>query len=338
MGALIRRVTAWALQLKLVRAFLHYSEHRGAQLADSITYRALFSIFAGVLLGFSLAALWLAGNPEAWRALVSAVDAAVPGLVGDGGVVDVTDIQAPAGLTIAGVLSAIGLVGAGIGAIGSTRSALRIIGDRVHDDVFWAWVLLRNLGLAVAIAVGLVASAGVTFLGTAFLGVVEGWLGPGAGALSAWATRILSIVVVLILDTAIVAVLFVVLSGVRASRRAVLTGAILGGVGLTVLQQLSGLFVGGASSNPLLASFASLVALLLWVNLSAQVILIASSYIVVGAEEESDRVRARHGASTFAQRRVRRAEDAVRLAGEELQLARAEEEKERTALREAARG
>ncbi|MBN9191035.1 YihY/virulence factor BrkB family protein [Microbacterium sp.] len=338
MAALIRRVTAWALQLKLVRAFLHYSEHRGAQLADSITYRALFSIFAGVLLGFSLAALWLSGNPEAWRALVSAVDAAVPGLVGDGGVIDVTVIQAPAGLTIAGVLSLIGLVGAAIGAIGSARSALRILGDRAHDDVFWGWVLLRNLGLAIAIAIGLVASAVVTFLGTAFLGVVEDWLGPGAGALSAWATRILSIVVVLILDTAIVAVLFVVLSGVRAPRRAVLTGSILGGIGLTVLQQLSGLFVGGASSNPLLASFASLVALLLWVNLSAQVILIASSYIVVGAEEASDRVRARHGASTFAQRRVRRAEDAVRLAGEELRLARAEEEKERTALREAARG
>ncbi|MBN9170260.1 MAG: YihY/virulence factor BrkB family protein, partial [Microbacterium sp.] len=121
-------------------------------------------------------------------------------------------------------------------------------------------------------------------------------LGPGAGALSAWATRILSIVVVLILDTAIVAVLFVVLSGVRASRRAVLTGSILGGIGLTVLQQLSGLFVGGASSNPLLASFASLVALLLWVNLSAQVILIASSYIVVGAEEEKERTALREAA------------------------------------------
>jgi membrane protein len=35
-------------------------------LADSVTYRALFSVFAGVLLGFSIAALWLAGNPVAW--------------------------------------------------------------------------------------------------------------------------------------------------------------------------------------------------------------------------------------------------------------------------------
>ncbi len=55
---------AWALALKPVRAFLLYREHRGPMLADSITYRTLFSVFAGVLLGFSLAALWLADNPD----------------------------------------------------------------------------------------------------------------------------------------------------------------------------------------------------------------------------------------------------------------------------------
>ena len=57
-------------------------------------------------------------------------------------------------------------------------------------------------------------------------------------------------------------------------------GAFYGAIGLTVLQQLSSLFVGGAASNPLLASFASLIALLLWFNLSAQVILIAGAYII----------------------------------------------------------
>ena len=77
---LIARVTAWALTLKPVRAMLLYLEHRGPMLADSITYRTLFSVFAGVLLGFSLAALWLSDNPVAWQALIDAVDAAIPGL------------------------------------------------------------------------------------------------------------------------------------------------------------------------------------------------------------------------------------------------------------------
>ena len=40
-------------------------------------------------------------------------------------------------------------------------------------------------------------------------------------------------------------------------------------------------------------------------------------------------MRARFGASTFAQRRVKRAEEGVRLATDELKVARREEKKER---------
>ena len=75
-------VIRWALSLRIVRALLLYTEKRGPVLADSVTYRALFSVFAAVLLGFSAAALWLAGNPEAWNALVSAVNSVIPGLIG----------------------------------------------------------------------------------------------------------------------------------------------------------------------------------------------------------------------------------------------------------------
>lgn len=329
MANLIERVTAWALRLKPVRAFLHYSEHRGPMLADSITYRTLFSVFAGVLLGFSLAGLWLAGNPVALQALVDAVNAAIPGLVGEDGLVDPSSIEAPAGLTVATVLSLIGLVGAAIGAIASLRTALRMLADRVHDDVFWVWVILRNLLLALLIGGGFVVAAGATFFGTAFIGIVQDWLGVTDDTFTDLTTRGVSILVVLVLDTLLVALVFRMLSGVRASPRTLWVGALLGGVGLSVLQQLSGLFVGGAGANPLLASFASLIALLLWLNLSAQVILIAASYIVIGVAEESDRVRERFGASTFAQRRVKQAEAAVRVTTDELRNARAVEKLER---------
>jgi membrane protein len=328
---IIERVTAWALSLKPVRAFLTYTELGGPMLADSVTYRALFSVAAGVLLGFSLAGLWLAGNPAAWDALVAAVDTAIPGLLAtddDPGIIDPASITAPAGLTVATVISLVGLIGASIGAIGSLRTGVRRLAGKVHDEVFWIWVIARNLLLALAIGGGFVLSAAASMFGTAFIGTLKEWWGLGSG--SEWATWALSVLIVLALDTGVIALLFVSLSGVKASPRALWSGALLGGVALTVLQQLSGLFIGGAAANPVLASFASLIALLLWFNLSAQVILIASAYIITGVEEEADRVRARFGASTFAQRRVRKAEDIVRVATANLELARIDEEKERT--------
>ncbi|HYP73290.1 MAG TPA: YhjD/YihY/BrkB family envelope integrity protein, partial [Microbacterium sp.] len=201
---------------------------------------------------------------------------------------------------------------------------------------FWL-VMLRNLALAIGVGGALLASAVATMLGTAGLGAVAGWLGLSEGDPAVvWGAKWLAIGVTFALDAAAIAVLFRVLSGVRAPARALWLGSLLGALGLTVLQQLSGLFVGGATSNPLLASFASLIALLLWLNLSAQVILIASSFIFTVHVENGDRVRARFGAATFVQRRVQQAEDAVAVASAELNAARAAAAEERKAVKEKA--
>lgn len=329
---LIGRVIAKALTLKPVRAVLLYMEHRGPVLADSVTYRTLFSLFAAVLLGFSLAAAWLSGNPQALRAIVDAVDSVIPGLVGEGGAIDLSLIREPAGLSIATAISTIALIGAAIGAIGSLRTAIRNIADKLMGDVFFVFVLLRNLLLAVVLGLLLVAGAAASFLGTTFVGTVNGWLGISTeNPLSEVVTTLVSVLVVFVLDAVVIAVAFLMLSGLKPSLKALLPGALYGAVGLTVLQQLSALFVGGATSNPLLATFGTLIALLIWINLSVQVILLASAYIVTGVDDETDRVRSRYGASTFGQRRVRRAEIAVMVATSELDDAREFDTKERAA-------
>ncbi len=323
-SALVARLVAGMLRIRIVRAALLYAERRGPQLADAVTYRALFSVFAGLMLGFSAATLWLAGNPVAWQALVDAVDAAVPGLVGEGGIVDPRVIPTPAGLTVTGALAFVGLVAAAIGAIGSLRASFRVLGGDTADDGQWYWVLVRNLLLAVGIGAALAASAAATFLGTLGARSVLSWLGvPDGAVVSTLAPHLVSIVVVFVLDTAAVAVLVRALAGIRPAVRVLWSGAVLGGVGLTALQQLSSLFVGGAAANPLLASFASLVALLLWFNLSAQVILFSCAYVVTAHREHAAPGSGATLPTTFAQRRVLRAEEAVAAATRELEKARA---------------
>ncbi|MCS3842210.1 YihY/virulence factor BrkB family protein [Microbacterium sp. AK031] len=333
MAGLMKSVIAWALERKLVRAALLYVERRGPMLADSVTYRALFSVFAGLLLGFSIATIWLAGNDEAWAAIITAIDSAIPGLVGEGGVVeDPSAIDAVGGLSIAGIISLIALIGAALGAIGSLRTAVRSIAGTVLDDVFWLWVILRNLALAIGIGLSFLVAAAITFVARIGIGFVTDLLGLPEDAVPAvWGIRTVSLLIVFALDALLIFGVFRLLSGQRGSARVILPGALLGGVGLLGLQELSSLFVGGATSNPLLASFASLLALLIWLNLSAQVILVACAYIVTGVEEKHDRVSAREGARTFAQRRVRRAQQDVQIATDALRAA----EKAAAAEREA---
>lgn len=317
----IAAVIRWALSLRIVRTMLLYAERRGPVLADSVTYRALFSVFAAALLGFSIAAQWLADNPEAWDALVEAVDSVIPGLIGENGVITTESLKASLG--VASIVGGVGLVLAALGAIGTLRAALHVLGGTVFDEEFFLWVQLRNLAMAVGVGVALVLSAAVTYFGTAGVSIVAGWLGFSSGTLLVDAmTRAVGIVTVFVLDAALIAAIFLVLGGIRPPARALWAGSLLGALGLTVLQQLSGLFVQGASANPLLGASVTLIALLLWLNFSAQVILIACTYIVVASEEAQGVVPAAPPL-TFAQRRLRRAQATARSATVELLSARA---------------
>ncbi|MGN8027311.1 YihY/virulence factor BrkB family protein [Microbacterium sp. 22242] len=329
---------ARALRLRLTRAWLLYSEKHGPALADGITYRALFSVFAAVLLGFSAAGLWLTGDPPALASVTAAVDRVIPGLVGHGGVIDLESIKIPATLSITGVVSLFGLVGAALGAIGSLRIALRTLADKIADDVLWYWVLLRNLGLAAGIAVAFALTSAITVLSGLGVTRIAGLLGAAHSVAAIWLERIIAILILYVLDAAVIVGLFVVLSGVRAPAKRLWQGATMGAVGLVVLQQLSSLFLGGAKSNPLLATFSALIALLLWLNLSAQVMLLASAWIIVAVEDAEDPPLA--GARSLAERRLDRAELLLQAARDEREAARAQlgrEHPDELAERDAAR-
>lgn len=308
-SAWAKRATAWVLAKKPARAILLYLERQGPMLADSVTYRTLFSVFAGLFLGFAIGGIWLSGNETAMQALVDTIGAAIPGLIGADGLIDPDDLVQPITLSIAGSIALIATVGAAIGAVGSLRKAFRDLGHQPDDTTFFLWLLLRDLLLAIGFGVALATAAAVTYFSTAALGAVFDWLGISAGdGLFEASTRTISIVVIFAIDTIVIAAMFRLLSGMQPNARSLWSGAIIGGIGLTVLQLLSSLFVGGATNNPLLASFGSLIALLLWINFSSQVILIAAAYIVTGVDEEHDRVHARFGAPTFAARQLQRAE------------------------------
>lgn len=323
---IIHKAIALALQARPVRAYLRYAEHRGTALADSVTYRALFSLFAAVLLGFSIAALWLGDNPDAMRGLTRALDSVIPGL---SDAVNLRAVEAPTEFTLVGIVSCIGLLVAAIGAMGSLRYAIRVLADEHYEVGNGVLILLRQFLVTLAFGGLLLFAAGLSLVNATGLRGFAEMVGIAAPeVVFEGMARVVGVAVVFVIDAVALALMFRLLSGLHAPARALWYGALVGAVGLVVLQELSGLFVRGATSNPLLASFAALVALLLWVNLSSQVILFACSLIIVGAAEARDRVRERFGASTLAQLGRRRAEDRVAAAKRALREAQREEQKE----------
>lgn len=317
----MKRLTKWVFSQSLFRAYLLYNDHDGSMLADSITYRALFSVFASVLLGFSAVGLWFGGNPEAMQALSEASNQLIPGIAD---VIDTDVITQPVSLTLTGIISLAGLVAAAVGAARSMRSALHQISDNEFQTKPFIPVFMRDLGVAVGIGLLVGLAALGSFATSLGLGNIAHVLGASeSSAAFNLLGRTAGALVIFGIDVLMMALVFTLLSGMDAPKKILWKGSALGALGMLVLQKFSGLFVSGATSNPLLASFAALVVLLLWMNLSAQVILIASTWIILETWKEAGDIRSLEDASNMDDWKVLAAKASV--ASAEMSLKRTED-------------
>jgi len=82
-----------------------------------------------------------------------------------------------------------------------------------------------------------------------------------------------------VVDAATFVLVVVVLAGLHPPRRDLLRGALIAAVGIGVVRVLgTGVVASSAGHNPLFASFAVLVTLLVWVNLLARIVLLAAAW------------------------------------------------------------
>src|SRR5690606_5803424 len=188
-----------------------------------------------------------------------------------------------------GVTAAIAF-GAGIwtaiGAVTFTRRAVRNIFGLPYDDRPLILLKLRDLlaGLifGVAILLGSILAAAGVWARTAIFELLgrstERWFCTAG-------VRVLSVLVIVAINGAAIAGLVRFLTGTSIRWRAILPGAFLGGLGLTVLQLALGFLISRGSNNPLLQTFAVIIAVLLWCRLISAVVLAAASWIAVTTED-----------------------------------------------------
>lgn len=283
------RVIAWAMALKPVRVFVHYAEKRGPLLASGLAFQAIFAVFAGLWVGFAVAGLVLVSNFGLREALIDVLAQTVPGLIANGdeeGIVDPQDLLSAGIFGWTGSIALVALVFSALGWLAGARDAVRIMvglpGSRMNPLL----LKLKDLGLAVGFGALLLLSAVLSVIGTVAIEGMLGVLGIRDTAVSTALGRGVTLAVMFVLDTVVLGMLYRVLSGVKIPMRHLRQGALIGAFALGVLKVLGTSLLGGATNNPLLASFAVLLGLLIWFNFACQAILIAASWIAVSVADE----------------------------------------------------
>lgn len=292
-----------------VRVFQLYLQRRGPLMAAGLAYRLFFAIGALLVVGFAALGIVIAGNEELQEIVVDAVDRSVPGLVStdeEGLVEPRTLFDATRGLGWAIVVSAGVMLVTSLAWVGGVRQAMR--------GIFALQPVVMNPALLRAKDLGTLALLGVVMLLTTVLGVIaNNTLGAllaflNLDAVSQVLTQAASFAVMIILDTLVGVVLLRTASAIEMSRSILLQGAIIAGLGSTVLRMFSTQILGSFGNNVLLLPFAVILALFVWFFLLSQVYLLATAWCAVRAADAEIRAAREHRAKagTLKQRSRRK--------------------------------
>lgn len=287
-----KRIVEWVKQLKPVRVLQNFSDNHGNLLASGLSFLSIFALFAGIWVGFSVAGFVLNANPDIRRALFEMLNQVAPGLIGDDGAIKPSTLTESTALSWTGAIALVGLIFTGLGWLNGMRQAVRSIFELPRPTTNAVLLKIKDLAFGVGFGMVLLISAALSLFSTAALQFVFDLV--GLGDASTWldvAGRVVGALLMLAIDTTVFAVLFRVLAGVHIPLKHLLWGSLFGGIALGVLKLLGSALLGGASRNPLLASFAVIIGLLIWFNLISRVILLTASWIAVGLRDDGIAVR-----------------------------------------------
>ncbi|MCI1019440.1 YihY/virulence factor BrkB family protein [Microbacterium sp. C5A9] len=284
-------LTQRTLGLFPVRVWRHFLQHNGFLLAAGVSYQALFAIFAAIYLAFAIAGLWLGGSTTAVDGMIEIINSYIPNLIQDqGGVFTPEQVQEIAASTT-GILSVTGLIALGtviwtaIGWVTFSRRATRDIFGLPPDRRSYILLKARDLLAALIFGASLIVGSLLSSASAVALSWILGLLGWDSGLDGLTSIRIGTVLVSFALLSAALAAMVRFLTGTSLEWRTIWPGALLGGGAMTILQFGAGFLLSYTPSNPLLATFAIFIGLLLWFRVNGVVMLVASSWIAVAAQD-----------------------------------------------------
>ncbi len=270
-----------------IAVFKRFGEHDGGHLAATISYYSFFSLFPLMLVFVTILGIVLKDDDDLRQQLIDGALGQIP-VIG-------TELKADS-LPGSGWVLALGLataLWAGLGAVTALQHALDVIADvPLRERSNFVVAKLKAIAFLALLAVGVSGSVVLSNMAS----LVGGNLLAGA----------LGLVASLVVNAAIVLVMFSVLPAHRRPVRELLRGVILAAIFLLILQQLGSFvvrhFLAGAGDAS--GVFATVIALLSWFFINSRVVLLSAQLNVVLADDLSPRSLVATSPATDADRRA----------------------------------
>ncbi|MFE7109515.1 YihY/virulence factor BrkB family protein [Streptomyces sp. NPDC057575] len=243
-----------------------------ARLSAAITFISFLALFPLIAVGAAIGAALL--STEQLHKIEDKLAEQVPGISDQLGI---GSLVAHAGTV--GVVAGAVLLLTGIGWIGSMRDCLRAVWGL--DDVKQGNPVLRKLkdaGLLLGLGGAVLATLAVSSAGSVAVGWTAELFGISDRGAGGVVLQVATLVVAALAGFLLLLYLLTLLPGVEPPRRALLVAAAIGAIGFELLKLLLGSYMKGVAAKSMYGAFGVPVALLLWINLSAKLLLFCAAW------------------------------------------------------------
>jgi membrane protein len=261
----------------VLAAWESLQQKNGNQYAAAITFFSFLALFPLVLLAVSVTGFVLFAHPHLQQQFFDRVTQNVPGPLGK----TLKDALQSAIKNRSGV-GIIGLAGVlltGLGWIGNLRTAIDAMWGRTPAKVNFFKAKIGNLLVLAGLGAGVVVSVGLTVIGTSLTDQILSALSLDSMPGSTVLLKLLGIALALAGDLVIFWWLLVRLPDVvDVPPRIALKGALLASVGFEVLKIVGTYTIAHTANSPTAGPFAGVVAILVWIQLVARLMLFACAW------------------------------------------------------------
>ncbi|WP_369035354.1 YihY/virulence factor BrkB family protein [Streptomyces adonidis] len=252
------------------RAFERLDAVHWARLAAAITFTSFVALFPLITVGAAIGAKLL--SDDRLGKLQDKIADQAPGL---SDLLDLDSLVAHAGSVglIAGAL----LLVIGINWVGALRGSLRAVWEKEQDPGNPFLLKLKDSVVLVGLgAVGLVAIGS-----SVFANIAVGWAADKVGIEGGAGRALLffaGLAIALVVDFLLLVYLLTRLPRVHPGRRAVVVAGLIGAVGFELLKWLLTGYLQGVAGKSMYGAFAVPVAVVLWINLMARLLLYCAAW------------------------------------------------------------
>ncbi|MFF4251252.1 YihY/virulence factor BrkB family protein [Streptomyces sp. NPDC001663] len=263
------------------RSYERLDRVKWTRLAAAMTFTSFVALFPLLTVAAAIAAATLSKDQQ--NDLQDKIAEQVPGISDQLDIQNLVDNAGTIGL-IAGAL----LLFTGIGWAGSMRECLRAVWELPDDEENPVLRKAKDLGILVGLGGAVLVTLATSTVASAMVGWITKQLGIEKGGWGGILLYVAAFAVSVLADFLLLLYVLTLLPGVEPPRRRLIVAALTGAVGFELLKTLLSGYMQGVAAKSMYGAFGVPVALLLWINFTAKLVLFCAAWTATQSKEPEE--------------------------------------------------